>query len=335
MLNQGEVDQLVEEARGAESGTAAEPAPADGSGPRPYDFRRPAGLSKDQAQALELVHRALADRLTSYLSLYLRTDLRCEVEALRQGPIGDLFTDLGAPLLYHLVRAEPLAGPFLFVLSADLTWYALERLLGGGETSAPPEGRELSEIACGLVVLFAERVLGGLPHAWSKVASLEPHIEETTANAQWVRMTLGQGEAVLVTLGLHEGEEVHGRFSFLWPVEALKPVAGRLDPKAWMGAAEAAARRQDSARAIRHALAGVSLPVRVTLGEAEIAFDDWIRLKPGDVLRLNRRVYDPLPVLVAGAPRLLGRAGQVGGLLAVRVESWVPPEGMGGEHNDR
>lgn len=333
MLNQGEVDQLVEEARGGQVEAGSQVSPPGGSEPRPYDFRRPPGLSKDQTQALDLVHRTLADRLTSYLSVYLRTDLRCEVGELRQGPIGDLLSDLGEPLLYHLVRAEPLAGAFLFSLSADLTWYALERLLGGGEASAAPEGRELSEIARGLVVLFCERVLDCLPYAWSRVVELAPSIEETTANAQWVRMTLGQGEAVLVTLTLQEGEEAHGHFSFLLPVEALKPIAGRLDPKAWMGAAEAAARRQGSARAIRQALTTVSLPVRVTLGEAEIAFEDWIRLKPGDVLRLNRRVYDPLPVLIAGTPRLLGRAGQVGGLLAVRIESWVPPEGTGGEHD--
>jgi len=64
-------------------------------------------------------------------------------------------------------------------------------------------------------------------------------------------------------------------------------------------------------------------PVEVgaVLGSATLYVGELLKLKKGDVLRLDRAQSEPLPVLVEGIPKYRGRPVQRNGSFGVEIES--------------
>lgn len=72
-----------------------------------------------------------------------------------------------------------------------------------------------------------------------------------------------------------------------------------------------------------HRLQNWPLTVSAELGHCSLTVGDILELTPGTVLRLESLARDPVPVLLNGMPKLIGRPIVSDGGLATQIERWI------------
>jgi flagellar motor switch protein FliM len=347
MLSQAEIDALLsgaiqtEDTRSGESvnlanimgeNAAAEapatrpPAEADPRNIRPYNFWSPDRFSKEQMRAVELVHENLAERLTTSMPPYLRTDFRPRVVHVEQGRSDDFMKELPNGTLFHILALDPLPGRMMVVFSSEIIWVMLDRLLGGGGDNKA-KGRALTDIGQALMNGMVEYMLNDVKAAWGKMIPLiEPRLEDSTNNHHWVQMMMGNARILNVVFEVTIQQTTIGTMGIYVPFMMLKPVATLLNPHVWIAGQEDQAPTDASREKVYRRLVKVPLSVRVELGSAELAIGELLSLQPGDVIRLDRSADAELPVYVSERLRYLARPGMLKGRVCVQIKSLVSAE---------
>lgn len=332
MLTQAEIDALLAgsleaEQPHSEQGVnlaalmtpAGSPAPDKTSGKqvRPYNFWSPERFSKEQMRAIELVHENLAERLTTSLPPYLRTEFRPRLVHIEQGRSDDFLKDLPPGTLFHVMALEPLPGRMVLVISPDVMWVILERLLGGAGPG-DHKARPLTDIGQSLIKGTVEYMLNDFKGAWSKVVALEPQLEDSTVNHHWVQMMLGNARVVLITFEITL-QGTTGTMNLYVPFSMLKPVANVLNPHVWISGRDGKGPDEALRQKTLNGLRQLPVQLRVVLGDAELTMSELIGLRPGDVIRLDTSLRQKLTVRVGDRARFRGHVGTVGNRLAVQI----------------
>ena len=288
---------------------------------RPYNFWSPDRFSKEQMRAVELVHENLAERLTSSLPPYLRTDFRPRVVHIEQGRSDDFLKDLAPGTLFHVMAMDPLPGRVVMVISQEITWVILERLLGGAGWS-DHKSRALTDIGQSLMKGTVEYMLNDIKAAWSKVVTLEPRLEDSTVNHHWVMMLMGNTRIMLVTFEITI-QGTTGTMGIYIPFSMLKPVANVLNPHAWIAGREEHQLDDVARDRIRSSIKQVPLLVRAVLGSTELSIEELTNLRPGDVVQLDKLAKQEVTIWVRDREYFLGRAGTSGKRIAIQVTGRV------------
>lgn len=358
MLTQAEIDALlaaelhaqelpaVQPPEAAPTAMAAAAVPGQGTAEgedragrqrtiRPYNFWSPDLLSKEQLRAVELIHEDLAERLGTTLPAYLRIDLRLRLALVDQGRFDDLIGELPPQTLFNILTLEPLPGHAVLVISDEISWVILERLLGGGGRNGSrspqaageaPGERKLTEIGQVLLRGVAEHILAEMKVSWGKIITLNPRLEDSTLHHNRVRILMGSARVVLVTLELVI-QGVGGTISLYIPFAMLKPVADVLNPHTWLSGQEKQRQDESDRQKLREHVLDLRVPLCVILGSAEVSMADLVNLRPGDVIRLQTPVGDSLPVHIGGSPRYTAQPGLLGRKLAVCITSAISQGG--------
>ncbi len=310
----------------AEGAPAQAPAEADKRNIRPYNFWSPDRFSKEQMRAVELVHENLAERLTTSMPPYIRTDFRPRVVHVEQGRSDDFMKELPNGTLFHILALDPLPGRMMVVFSSDIIWVMLDRLLGGAGNSKT-KGKTLTDIGQALMNGTVEYMLNDIKAAWGKMIPLiEPRLEDSTNNHHWVQMMTGNARILNVVFEVTIQQTTIGTMGIYVPFMMLKPVANLLNPHVWIVGQEDQAPTDASREKVYKRLAKVPLNVRVELGSAELGIGELLNLQPGDVIRLDRSADAELPVYVSDRLRYFARPGMLKGRMCVQIKSLVNAE---------
>ena len=98
---------------------------------RPYDFRRPERISKDQMRALQTLHDAFARNFGASLSGFLRTIIEVNVDQAEQMTYSEFLGSLANPTCFTLIAGEPLEGQICLEISPLIIYPIIDRLMGG------------------------------------------------------------------------------------------------------------------------------------------------------------------------------------------------------------
>lgn len=282
-----------------------------------YNFWSPDRFSKEQMRAVELVHEDLAERLTTSMPTFLRTNIRPRLSHTEQGRFNDFLADFPENTLFHMVVLPPLPGQIVMTLSPDISMLILEQRLGG-KVERKYEERQPTDIDQSLLRGLIEHMLGDIKAAWSKVVNIEPALEDSTVNQHWVQMVIGNERVMMLTFEITiQGHT--GTLTIFIPFSTLKPIMNVLNPHIWISG-----RREQKPDASawgknRQKLEGVPLDVRVILGELDLSVQDILRLTEGDILQLGTSVNQPLLMQVSDQRLFLTRVGKVGSRLGVQI----------------
>jgi flagellar motor switch protein FliM len=282
-----------------------------------YNFWSPDRFSKEQMRALELIHEDLAERLTTSLPAFLRTNLRPRLVHNEQGRFHDFIKESPPNTLFHMINMVPLPSQMIITLSPNISYMILEQRLGG-KIEGTYENHIMTDIDQSLLRGMVEHMLGDIKAAWGKMVSLDPALEDSTTNQNWVHMMLGNERVMLMTMELTISGVV-GTMNFFIPFPTLKPIASVLNPHFWIAGRKEP--QQDPA-AHQTALANLSklyLPIVVTLGEVELKFSEVLGLGVGDIIRLGNRVDEPVVVRVGAKKQFTAQVGKSGRHLAVQI----------------
>jgi flagellar motor switch protein FliM len=337
MLSQSEIDALlkgaieIEEKDGGGSVNLAEimgqPSSSINSGKssdpskkiQAYNFWSPERFSKEQIRAVELVHEDLAERLSSSLPTYIRTSLRPRLVHTEQGRFHDFLKDLPDQSLFHMITLAPLPGQMILTISPNVCHVILEQRLGG-KMEGEPIVRALTDIDQSLLRGLVEHMLNDLKSAWSKVASIEPQLDDSTVNQHWVQMLMGNERVLLLTFELSISS-ITGTMNVYIPFSSLKPISANLNPAVWVTGRKEKQTTPAARQMTLDLLYPVKLPVRVTIGKTRLSLGEVANLVVGDVIQSDTNVKSNLLMRVANENLFNVQIGKVGKNYAVQVNS--------------
>lgn len=317
ILSQSEIDSLIS---AISSGNLKDKTTLTEVEGAVYDFRRPTKFSKEQLKTLQVIHDYYARSIGNFLAAFLRAPVKCEVVSVGQVTFEEFICSLPVPTLMTVFNLSAELGAGILEISPSLT-FTLVDLLFGGIGKVPARFRELTEIEITVLRQVIERFLDNLSYAWKGIAQLSPQIESMETNPQFSQV-VASGETVVLITVTAQINSIQGFINLCFPYAALDQVLPSLTAQQWFNQYPRS-QDQDHTGAIRRAIGNAEVEVQVVLGTAEITLEDFLQIREGDVLTLQRRLGEPLEATVEGQPVLIVHPGLNGRRLGICIDGWM------------
>jgi flagellar motor switch/type III secretory pathway protein FliN len=276
-----------------------------------YDFTRPARLPPDVEQrlgawfrgALELVLRAWGREFG------LQAEGQggaAEVQRLDEAAVG-----LAPGLMGYRIVLGPRELPSLLLLPRPVLDVLLATLLGETAEETPAE-RELTDIERSLLDFFLQaHWLPAFKDTWPGPVQL---VWQLRPAQEYPRCLQGfePGEELVVFRCVLGGAFREQTCVWLFRKSGLQELCGK-------GTVEVATPPAEGPR-LEDVVRGLGMDLVVRLGQVELRLAELAQLRPGDVVLLNQRVGDTLPVLVGEKVVYRAWPGRTGPAKAFRIE---------------
>jgi flagellar motor switch protein FliM len=339
LLSDGEVSALLSEldvgmtgSGGGESAASSSVAASPETGItvdergrkiKTYDFNRPNRFSKDHMRTLEMLHEIFSRGFTASVAAYLRTVAEIKVVSVTQLPFREYTMSLPRPDCIFVMKMEPLDGSILLEMNPELVLTLIDRILGG-PGKAPTAARELTLIEQSVIEKIMNRGLESLQEAWLKVGHFQPKLTGYETTAQFVQIVAPNEIAAVIEFEV-KINEVTGKMSMCIPYVVLEPIIGDLSAQKWftVGKKESTAETVEN---LTKVMKETSIPIVVRAGSARITVQELLKLKAGDVIRLNTSPSNEIDVLIENLIKLKGRPGVSSKKKALQVTKVCSPD---------
>lgn len=326
ILSQSEIDALIASLSDTGAAPASPGAVSERRGPRRvrvYDFRRPDKFSKDQLRTLHMVHEGLTRLLTTYYTGCFRTVVQLVVGSVDQGTYADFIRAVQNPSVLCPFQLHPLHGTCVLEINPVVAFPMLDRMFGGSGT-ALPELRDVTEIEKQVLMRVVRGTLDCLKEAWANLTAVEPEPGDLETNPLFVQEAAPNEIVVTIALDVRVGEHV-GVITLCFPYLTLEPILAKLTAHTWFGGLHRPVQEQELAL-LHRKLNQAPVEVVAHLGSSAVTIGELLQLAPGDVLLLEQRTDQPVPVLVGDQLKFRAEPGQRQGRLALQVAEVVVKE---------
>jgi flagellar motor switch protein FliM len=324
MLSQAEIDALLGAGYRADSADVApSPLVADGRAVKTYDFRRPDKFSKDQLRTLQAIHENVARIAGARLTACLRSPVAIQLATCEQMVFDEYVAGLDLPTQLVVLRAGALTGPILLEVDLDFGMAAIERMLGG-HGRVPGERREPTAIEANLIRRLIDEIVPAVAEAWSHLAPFPLEPQETALTPALLRVAAPSEVAAVLTFEIRFA----GRATTLavtYPHAALEPMLPRLSATAWYAQSDRGGDLGAHRLYLEETLDRVEISLTALLGAVELPVEAVANLQPGDVIRFDEGINDPISVWISDNVRTWGIPGLIDDRLAVRLVAPLTP----------
>lgn len=291
---------------------------------KPYDFRRPNKLSKDQLRTMVMLHENFSRLLTTSLSTYLRSMVRAQVISVDQLTYEEFTKSLHNPTVMNILTLKPLEGNIILEISPQLAFAVVDRLLGG-QGLIMDKVRELTDIEQTVIRRVVLKTFTNLKEAWKAVVDLEPVFEGIESNPMFTQIVPPADMIILVTLELRIAEAI-GMMNICMPFSVIEPILDRLNAQVWFTKKGKSFSAQGIS-ALQNRLGQAQVQVTVELGKAEIRVGELLNIAVGDVIELDKSVKELMEIKIGNQVKFRGSPGMSGSKMAVQIGQIVREEG--------
>jgi flagellar motor switch protein FliM len=293
VLSEDQVAALVAAAREGQLAEGAAPTPVSRRRRvRRIDFTRPSKFTTEQQRRLERAHDSFCRSVATRMSAELRMAISVELIDTAQLTWANALDEVPRHSVSGIVEVAPIDGRMLLTAELTLLLGLLERLLGG-QGQARTNQRHLTDVDRALTKRIFATLLDELSISFNDMAELRfglVDLETERAPAQLAPLS----EPTLAMTFEVKLERESSTMVLLIPHRAIEPVL-RVSATPDSDAALAA----DTAAAVTDALGGVVVQLRAEVGGVDMALEDVLALRPGDVLRLDGAVEEGSVTLFA------------------------------------
>lgn len=281
---------------------------------RPYDFRRPDRLSKEQLGVLEGLFNAFGRFLSQPLGVVLRASCRVRATRVDQRVYEDLAAQLPPVGCVAIFRSPQLGGRLVVLMSFEDASFLTDLMLGGEGAQEPP-GRVLGETDRLVLERFFAMWPDHLRSAWRAVSDVDVSLAAVEGSLEVVPIASPQETVVVIAIAL-EGLARPVEASVLLLHTGLQPIMSRLRPGAWAAAPPAAAVRRE---VIERAALEIPVVARLRLVGLPVDLAQLARVQPDNVIPLGLPLGRPLPLVIGGREVARCRLGAAGMKVAVQI----------------
>jgi flagellar motor switch protein FliM len=275
---------------------------------RPYDFKRPERVSKDQMRSLQTLHEGFARNFGAALSGFLRTIVEVKVASCEQMTYAEFISGLPNPTSFNLMEARPLEGQLCLEISPLIIYPIIDRLLGGTNAELFIPQRPLTLIETRLISKVTSRGLAALAEAWAGIKDLTFEIVATESNPQLVQIVPPNEVVVVIGFEVKLGNRA-GTMNLCIPYNVIEPIVEDLAAQNWFNVAKTGRSKEVQTR-IAGNLAHAAVTVTGLLAETTITLSDLVNLSVGDLIVTEKPATSPVTVCVEEEKRFVAEIGR-------------------------
>ncbi|GIK16990.1 MAG: flagellar motor switch protein FliM [Planctomycetota bacterium] len=323
VLDQSEIDALLAAAGTSgveEAPVATERAPwaaTAGATVKPYDFKRPERVSKEQMRALEAIHETFARNLGASLSGFLRTIVEVRVATAEQLTYSEFIHALPNPTNFNLLSAEPLQGQLCLELSPIIIYPIIDRLLGGSSSEVFIPQRPLTLIELRLVRCITDRAVASLTEVWSELVDVKFELREVESNPHLVQIVAPNEVVIVLGMEIRLGSRA-GTMSLCIPYKVIEPVMEKLASQGWVAYQRQAVSEKRETEIARN-IAATWVDLRAFLAQTTITVRELKTLAAGDIIQTAKPRTADLILQVNGLNTFAGALGRHKDHFALRI----------------
>lgn len=320
VLSQDEVDALFSGIAGEET-PAADSAPADDGGVRPYDLASQDRIVRGRMPTLEVINERFARLWRVSLFNFLRRASEISVASVRLTKYAEFVRGLVVPSNLNLVQIKPLRGTALFIFDPRLIFSVVDNFFGGdGRFHVRIEGRDFTLLEQRIIKRMLDMVFKEYKTAWKPVLDIEPEVTRSEVNPQFVNIATPT-EVVIVSTFDVEIEGGGGSLHVCFPYGMVEPIREQLTTGMTTDRSEV---DQRWVQALQREMREAEVDLRVELLQRKVLVRELLALRVGDVLPVEMPEY--VVGRVDGIPVLLGDYGRHGDKLALKVRRQLFPD---------
>lgn len=306
ILSQDEVDALLKGISGGEIEEPEEPVDSETLGYQPYDFTRQERIVQVKMPAMEVISDAFMRLARNSLSTTLRRIIDLASTPMELERFSAFVRTLPVPSSLQIFRMEPFRGHALIVLEPRLVFTLVESFLGGsGARNIRIEGRDFTAIEQRLIRRVVTLLLNDLEKAWSSLQPLKVQYIRSEINPQFAKICQPD-DVVLINRYDVDMDRAVGSITVCIPMNNLDSVKAKL-----LTSFQREQSDEDISikRILTENIKNVPVLCKVELGKATITAGEVMELEAGDIIQLERRTDEELPLRVAGERKYMGTPG--------------------------
>jgi len=315
ILFQDEIDSLIESLAAGQI-NPEDYRPCVDEGIKSYDFYRPNKFSKEQLIGLETIHSSFAKMLGDFLSGYLRTNIKVRVRSVEQLTYEDFVSSIPSPTLITIFSLEPLKRTAILEANMQYVLPVLDLLFGGSGRSSG-ETQALTEIEMAVMKRLHNKVLEIFSLAWGEILEVKANVESLETNPRLTRTITPKETVAVITFDIFVGK-ANGLINICIPHIVLDPVMNRLSAHFWLAEGLGPSNEPEKDY-IEKKISKVKASLSVFVGKTDISVENFLNLQQGDVLQLNKSVFENLDLYVDNLLKFKVRPGILGNKLAVQI----------------
>ncbi|MDD3050832.1 MAG: flagellar motor switch protein FliM [Candidatus Cloacimonetes bacterium] len=321
LLTQEEIDALLSSEQALDGSI---PEPEKQQELRLYDFKRPDRISRDQSKTLRNIHDNFAKLLSTYLSNILRTMVDVKSPTIEQISYIEFTMSASDFTNMFIFEIEHLEGKALLEIDPNFTFFLIDRLFGGpGSTNR--KSNNITEIESFVLKKVAGSILDYFQESWANIADLVPKIHQFETNPQLVTIAPSSETMIVISFPILTR---NFEFSMLlcFPYFMLEPILKKLLDQNFLLMLKKTPSNADI-ELIHKVIEQTNAKMTVELGKTEMSVEDFVSLKEGDIIVLDRKIDEYLVGYIEKIPKFLGSAGKTLKNKAFRLEYFLDNDG--------
>ena len=284
-----------------------------------YDFKRPNRVSKEQLRAIKGIHDKLARNLASQISSVMRSIVEIRLHSVDQMTYGEFLMSLPSPTSFNVFSIKPLDGNCVLEINPSIAFPMIDRLLGGNgegfETS-----RELTDIEVNLLDAILRMMMQHLKESWSMITDMYPNVEAKESSPNVVQIVSQNEIVIMVVMEIIVGNS-SGMINICYPVIYLEPILSRLANRDIM-LGETSAKKSRN-KELKTLIGRAEVLYEAILGKSIVSVNEFLNLKEGDILRLDRSANDKAIVTIDKKEVFLAEVGLHRFRKSIRIEELI------------
>lgn len=319
VLTQSQIDALLSELAGQ---SEAPGVFTEEKKVRPYNFRNPKKLTKDQQKVLRSMGEVFARHLASYLAGMTRTYCEVLVVSLEEHPYMEYNNALPDMQVTGVLESNLFKNAMLLDVSNALTFALIERMFGGTIVDREPPEREFTDIEVALMERIVRRVTALFQEAWTFWPDATLSVRQVETNTRFIKSVAMEDMVTSLVLSVSLGP-VKGTITCCMPCMGLMPLLEAAvvaqSGTSHSDDADALEAASESRGALLTRLQDATAEVTGILGWTTMSMREVLDLQPGDVIRLDQPVGSPVVITVNGKKWFLGAPGTRKNKMALRI----------------
>ncbi len=272
-----------------------------------WDFTKHSKVKRQRMPVLEMIADRFSKEVRPPLSMLLKQDIEVSTEGIRSERYGDFIKQLPLPSSINIFHMPPLKGQGLLVIDPNLAFQVVENYFGGtSRFNTKVEGREFTNIEQMVIKKFIDIIFKHLVSVWKTVYPIELKYVRTETNPQYVTIISPTDTMVIIEFSA-ELDGTQNKFYFCMPYFSIEPIKEKL-----FGGTESIELDQHWSSRIKERVMTIPLTLTGVMGYTDLMLSDVVKLKEGDIIKLDSKESDPIEVLIEGIPKFIARAGLVG-----------------------
>jgi len=289
-----------------------------------YDFsNKKYGDPQHRMPALRLVNERFAQLLRTSLSAATRKIIDVNLTSVQATKFGDFARSLPLPTSLNIIRMEPFKGYILLSLESTLAFAFVETFFGG-KMSGPQkvEGRSFTLIERKVLDKIVRIMIKDLQDSWSNIHKGEMKFVRSEMDPQFANI-ITQNEHIIVNRFIVDFEMSSGILTLSIPYSTIEPIREKLRRR-FEG--EKSDTDRDWKEYIEKNIMELSVTLHCILDTIKITGKEFLGIKVGDIIPLNKRLDESITVEVENIPKFKGSPGNSNNRKAIKINEFLRSE---------